>query len=98
MGTLKLISFHKGVTDMPILQTPRVTYQWRERVDFGEGEGEVLVVPWSDPMCYEFAMDFCWDTPAEAVRAIGPDDFDVDTEESDDWVLVRVTVEEVKRP
>ena len=73
-----------------------VWYQWKVYSTV-EGEGEPrLLTPWSDPMKYEFAFDFLYKTPSEAMQ--GLKDYEVDPIESFDWVLVKTTYEPMLRP
>lgn len=81
------------------METPskEVWYQWREVIE-DEGEGIFthtrLLIPRADPQLYEFPFDFIFNTAEEAVQALK--DWDVDSEEYKDWVLVKETLEPVE--
>jgi hypothetical protein len=74
----------------PPLPSTEVWYEWKE---YAKVEGERkrrLLTPWSDPMVYEWAMDWLFKTPEEARKAKkehAPDE---------EWVLVKVTMEPVR--
>lgn len=66
--------------------------------EIGQGENAgCLLVPWGDPMVYEYALDYVWKTPEE-VRAFLQEqvtDGGVDPAELEEWVVVRETLEVV---
>lgn len=61
-------------------------YCWRERVT--SAGVERLLVPCSDPMRYEFPIDFVFDSPQAALDAV--ESFE-DVFDADSWVLVHYT-------
>lgn len=69
-------------------------YTWKEfKTPEGENEPRFLT-PWADPMMFETPFDYLFDTVGQAKQALI--DFVVDPEESDEWTLVKITMEEVK--
>jgi hypothetical protein len=75
------------------LPSPRITFGFREKMQDDEGN-EVLAYPRANPMEYEYAIDFYWDSPEKAYEYLKdchgePDDWD----EIKNWVLVRETQE-----
>jgi hypothetical protein len=52
-----------------------------------------LIPPWSDPMEYEFSFDFLFDTKEDAENAL--EEYQVDPEESENWILYKRTLERV---
>ena len=72
-----------------------IYYQWKE---FKTVEGETkprLLTPWANPDEYEFSFNSLYDTPEEAEQDLI--NYDIDPEESKNWVLVKVTFKPVKR-
>ena len=73
-------------------------YTWKvhELIEGDEDEGPRLLVPWSDPMVHENSFDFLAKTE-EAAQAL-LDDYEAREEaEADNWVLVKVTLEPIRR-
>jgi hypothetical protein len=94
----------------PVGPPPEAWYTWRE-LRHVEGEKEPrLLVPWSDPHQCEFAFDFIYRTPVEAVQGLydmagksRAENFDPGEDpdlshESDQWILCKMTLEPVRRP
>lgn len=70
-----------------------VYYTWKEfKIPEGENKPRFLT-PWADPMLFETPFDYLFDTVKEAKQSLV--DFIVDPEESKEWVLVKITMEEV---
>ena len=66
-------------------------YEWKEYVK-GEGDDVPrLYTPRDDPMEYEYAINFAFDTVDQAVDFLT--EWDEEREESKDWVLCKVTWE-----
>ncbi len=70
-------------------------YTFKERNEDGE-----LVTPRDDPMEYEFSINFVWDSMTKALTWLNTDaeDWGVDPEESNTWLIVKVTEEVVYSP
>jgi hypothetical protein len=68
-------------------------YQWKEYGTLDEEDGPRLFTPRADPMEYEFPIDFIFDSVEQAVNFLT--EWDIEREESKDWVLVKVTYEPV---
>lgn len=60
-----------------------------------EFSGIRYLIPHSDPMEYKHPFDFIFDTPEQAEASL--EDWDIPSEESDEWVLMKVTKEIVER-
>ena len=68
----------------------KVKFEWRE-IATVEGENEPrLLIPHADPMQYETAIDFQFDSPEKAEEFLK--DWDLEEEaQAEGWVLVQVT-------
>jgi len=73
-------------------EVPEVWYEWKE-YDSSGGYPQ-LVTPRADPMVYEYAIDFAFDTPEDARVFL---EEVIDQEESAEWVLVKMTMALVER-
>ena len=85
---------------MPKPET-EVWYMWKEyllcpTVDENGKDIEAwrLVTPRADPHEYEFAIDFQFYTPEDAVKFLS--DWGIEQEEYKDWVLCKETTEPVR--
>jgi len=65
-------------------------YEWKEYDKDGE-DGPRLLTPRLDPMEYEFAINFAFDSAEQACMFLN--EWDIEKEESKDWVLVKMTME-----
>lgn len=77
-------------TETSLPPTGEEFYQWKE---FGVVDGEDkprLLTPWSDPMKYEFPMDWMFPSVEKAKEAKSH------MGSNDNWWLVRVTYEPVE--
>ncbi len=81
-----------------------VWYTWRERLCVEDGKDPRFLVPWADPMKYEFPFDFIYETPQAAMQGLRdmadtPETPDLETpHETDSWVLCKMTLEPIPRP
>lgn len=76
-----------------MIKRTRVYFTFKEvETDFDDNE-EYLITVHSNPYEYEVPLDLIWDTEAEAREWVTTEaaDWDIDKEESDAWVLVKVT-------
>lgn len=93
----------------PVGPPPEVWYTWRQLVDMKDEEKPRLLVPWSEKHSpHEHSFDFLFKTPEDAMQglidfgAVPNPEYDEVVEgqknESDDWILCKMTVEPVPRP
>ena len=68
-------------------------YMWKEMVQDEETGEWNAIIPWNDPMEYEYPINFTFDTMDEAFQWLTDDseEWGVPRSESDDWVLVSCT-------
>ena len=69
-------------------------YQFFEKAII-DGQEQLLTIH-GDPMVDEFALDFCWDTEAEAIawlKIFAEEGGLFETEEVENWVLCKITKE-----
>lgn len=79
----------------PVTET-WMTWKVYATIEGYEDEGPRLLVPWSDPMEHEFPFDFLVKTEKAAQALL--DEYEAREEaESDKWVLVKVTLEPIRR-
>ena len=64
-------------------------YCWKELAQMGDEEQPRLLTPWSDPMEYEFPMDWLFETTAQAEIAKN------EHAPNEDWLLVEMQLEVV---
>ena len=73
-------------------------YTWKvhETIEGYEDEGPRLMIPHGDPMEHESSFDYLAKTEQAAQTLL--DDYDVREEaEADNWILVKVTLEPIRR-
>jgi len=66
-------------------------YEWKEYIQAEGDDVPRLYTPRDDPMEYEYAINFAFDTVDQAVDFLT--EWDEEREESKDWVLCKVTWE-----
>lgn len=69
-------------------------YVWKEYVVPEHEDMPRLLTPWADDRVYEFAFDFLFPSIHDALQ--GLDDWNVEPEESKDWVLCKMTLEPIQ--
>jgi hypothetical protein len=93
--------FAKYEAAKPVGPQPEVRYVWRE-LKARDGEKEPhLIVPWSDPYKHEHSFDFFYETPQDAMvdlREVAGDPETEDPNETDSWILCKMTLEPIPRP
>jgi len=67
---------------MPLPKT-ETFYVWKELVAF-DNEDDRLLTPHSDPMEYEYPIDFMFESPEEAMKWVKECEME---EEARDWIL-----------
>lgn len=80
-----------------MMKVKTVYYTFKEIVEIVDSYGETrLAAPREDPMEYEYPIDFTWDTEIKAYAWRDEDaeaEYGIDPEESNGWILIRVTEE-----
>ena len=83
------------LTSINLQSLNNITYQWKEVAWDEKAQQHFLITPHADPMQYEYPIDFCWDNKADALKFIKEqlEDWGIDEEEAEDWVLIKETQE-----
>lgn len=80
----------------PLVSQTEVWYCWRELKTVEGDTAPRLLIPRSDPYLHENSFDFLYKTATKAMK--GLKEMEVDPEESEEWVLCKMTLEPIARP